>query len=72
MHWLFQLVTVPQFELLSYILMALAFGMMGAVGWGLYLTEKRKTSTKVFLCPFYSKKNDTSVVSNHQKNKHDC
>jgi len=55
MHWLFQSVTMPQFELLAYIIMATAFGIIGAVGWGLYIAEKKKASSGIVSCPFYSK-----------------
>lgn len=71
MHWLLQLVTVPQFELLSYIIMAVALGIIGAVGWGLYFTEKKKASTRILSCPFYQKENNAYTVSNDQTNKHD-
>jgi len=71
MHWLLQLVTVPQFELLAYIIMAVALGIIGAVGWGLYITEKKKTLSGIISCPFYQKENNAYTVSNDKANEHD-
>ena len=69
--WLNTLVTVPVVEIMLYWVSLVTVGMVAGVGWGLYITQKKKLSLNAipFSCPFNEKKEGAPIVDQPENDK---
>lgn len=69
-HWLFREVTLPMFELLYYIWLAMMFAIIAAIVFQAYIRLEKRASS--FLHPSPDKQNNPTHITNDQKDKKNC
>ena len=67
-EWFGTLLSISVAEVLIYWYLLFTVAAIGGVGWGSYISARKRLSSRAFLCPFANGNKRQSIIDNPSQN----